>query len=96
MKQDVSINSETNSFIQSSEFNRFGLITVVILIIGCMGGIAVGMGAIDYVASLAAIVFPTMITLSLVLSVSPMKWILTGTAICVVIDLIIILYFLIA
>lgn len=96
MKQDVSINPETNSFIQASEFNRFGLITVVILIIGCMGGIAVGMGAIDYVSTLAAIVFPTMITLSLVLSVSPMKWILTGTAACVVIDLIIILYFLIS
>lgn len=96
MKQDVSINSEESSFIQTSEFNRFGLITLVILIIGCMGGIAVGMGAIDYVSTLAAIVFPTMITLSLVLSVSPMKWILTGTVACVFIDLIIILYFLIS
>lgn len=92
----MSINSETSSFQQTTEFNRFGLITVVILIIGCMGGIAVGMGAIDYIFTLAAVVFPTMITLSLVLSVSPMKWILTGTAVCVSIDLLIILYFLIA
>jgi hypothetical protein len=29
------------------EFNRFGFISAIILIVGCLGGLTVGMGAIE-------------------------------------------------
>lgn len=76
-----------------SEFNRFGLITVVILLIGCLGGISIGMGAINNTFALALVVFPTMATLSLLLSVSPMKWILGSALLCVVINAILITFY---
>ncbi len=84
------------SVLKESEFNRFGLISIILLVVGCIGGIAVGLGAIKYVFTLVLVVVPTMITLSLLLAVSPMKWIWRGAIISVSIDLLLILYFLIA
>jgi hypothetical protein len=55
-----------------------------------LGGIAVGMGAINNVFSLALVVFPTMATLSLLLAVAPMKWIFYVGILSVLIDLILI------
>lgn len=83
----------TKSFEQNTEFNRFGLISVILLIIGCMGGIAVGLGAINYIGTLVAVVVPTMLTLSFLLAVAPMKWIITSGSIAVAIDVLLILYF---
>ncbi len=34
------------SVINESEFNRFGLISIILLVVGCVGGVAVGLGAI--------------------------------------------------
>ena len=82
------------SVLKESEFNRFGLISIILLIVGCIGGIAVGLGAIKYVFTLVLVVVPTMITLSLLLAVSPMKWIWRGAIISVSIDVLLILYFL--
>jgi hypothetical protein len=82
------------SVLKESEFNRFGLISIILLIVGCVGGIAVGLGAIKYVFTLVLVVVPTMITLSLLLAVSPMKWIWRGAIISVSIDVLLILYFL--
>jgi hypothetical protein len=78
---------------KGTEFNRFGLISLIILMIGCLGGIAVGLGAIESILSLTLILIPTMITLSLLLSVSPMKWIINSASICVIIDLIMIVFY---
>lgn len=78
---------------QASEFNRFGLISVIILLIGCLGGIAVGLGAIKYTTTLILVIVPTMTTLSLLLAVSPMKWIMTLGTISVIIDVLLIVYF---
>ena len=87
------LRSEQNVF-KESEFNRFGLISIILLIVGCVGGVAVGLGAIKYVFTLVLVVVPTMITLSLLLAVSPMKWIWRGAIISVSIDVLLILYFL--
>ena len=78
---------------KGTEFNRFGIISLIILMIGCLGGIAVGLGAIESVFSLTLILIPTMITLSLLLSVSQMKWIINSASICVIIDLIMIIFY---
>ena len=94
-KQTVTKVNQNNSWEQDAEFNRFGLISVVILIVGCLGGITVGMGAIDHVWSLILVVIPTMTTLSLLLAVAPMRYIFYATALSIVIDLILLVYFLI-
>jgi hypothetical protein len=76
------------------EFNRFGFISVIILIVGCLGGLTVGMGAIENTLALIAVLIPTMITLSLLLAVAPMRWILTFATTSVILDLILITYYL--
>ena len=90
--------SKTNyleaNFIKESEFNRFGLISIILLVVGCFGGVAVGLGAIKYIPTLILVVVPTMTTLSLLLAVAPMKWIWRGAILSVSIDTILILYFL--
>jgi hypothetical protein len=78
-----------------SEYNRFGLIAVLILLVGCMGGITVGMGAIKDTWALILVVLPTMLTLSLLLAVAPMKWIYRTASISVAIDVLLIIYYLV-
>jgi hypothetical protein len=89
----MSHTAENTGIYKGSEFNRFGLISLVILIIGCLGGIAVGLGAIESILSLSLILIPTMLTLSLLLSVSPMKWIINSASVCVIIDVIMIVFY---
>ena len=74
-------------FGKNTEFHRFGLICAVLLITGCLGGIAVGLGGVNSVVALTILVIPMMVTLSLLLAVSPMKYILGAGTISVEIDL---------
>jgi hypothetical protein len=78
------------------EFNRFGLISFVLIVVGCLGGLTVGMGAIESTAALVTVVIPTMITLSLLLAVSPMKWIMSSAAIALSVDIILLTYYIIS
>jgi len=78
---------------QEIEFNRFGYIAAIILLIGCLGGIAVGVGAIQNTFSLILVVIPTMITLSLLLAVYPMKYIMKASFVCLIIDISMITYY---
>ena len=57
------------SRMEALEFNRFGIISIVLLIVGCLGGLTVGFGAVKEVWSLTLIVIPTMVTLSLLIAV---------------------------
>jgi len=83
-------------FAKNTEFNRFGLICAVILVVGCSGGLAVGLGGVQYVGTLIVAVVPTMITLSLLLAVAPMKYIMTSGLIATTLNFSMIAYFLIA
>ena len=78
-----------------SEYNRVGLIAVLILLVGCMGGITVGMGAIKDTLALILVVLPTMLTLSLLLAVAPMKWIYKAASISILIDVLLLAYYLV-
>lgn len=75
------------------EENRHGLICMVILIVGCLGGLTVGYGAVESVLTLSLVIIPTMTTLSLLLAVSPMKWIMNLSILSISIDLILLAYF---
>ena len=81
-------------FFQEAEFNRFGLICVIITVVGCLGGSAIGLGAIQSTLTLSLVIIPTMVTLSLLLAVSPMKHILFSAFVSVLIDLFLIVYYL--
>ena len=83
-------------FSTNTEFNRFGLICAVLLTVGCSGGLAVGLGAVQYVGALIAIVIPTMTTLSLLLAVAPMRYVMMSGVISTIINLLFIIYFLLA
>jgi len=85
---------ETNNLTNDMEFNRFGWISMIILVVGCLGGLTVGMGAIENTAALVVVVIPTMLTLSLLLAVAPMKWILTSSAVAISIDVMLLTYYL--
>jgi len=93
MEAKLNHSNGVEAMFKVSEFNRFGLISMIILIVGCLGGVAVGMGAITHVATLALVIIPTMTTLSLLLSVSPMKWILPAALFCVVTDIVLITFY---
>ena len=75
------------------EFNRFGLICAVLLVVGCLGGVAIGMGAVLYYPSLILVTVATMATLTLIISVSPMRWIMISAIASVVIDVLMIIIF---
>lgn len=78
-------------FAGGAEFNRYSIISGVLLIVGCLGGLTVGMGAIDNTIQLIFVVLPTMTTLSLLLALAPMKQVLGVATITVIIDIIILL-----
>ena len=89
---DMENQTQPQSLIENLEFNRFGIISIVLLIVGCLGGLTVGFGAVKEVWSLTLIVIPTMVTLSLLIAVSPMKYIMTSAIIAVLIDFLMITY----
>jgi len=80
--------------IEEMEANRFGWISIVLLVVGCLGGMTVGLGALSSTAATIVIVIPTMITLSLLLAVSPMRWIVSSALACVAIDLLFLSFYL--
>jgi len=73
------------------EHNRFAIISAVLLIVGCLGGLTVGFGAIHHTWQLIVIVIPTMTTLSLLLAVSQLNWILNLATVSIIINLLILI-----
>lgn len=93
MGANVQNNGAMSKVLSDSEFNRFGLICVILTVVGCLGGTAVGLGAITSTFALILVTIPTMLTLSLLLAVAPMKWIFTVSGIAVAVDVLLILYY---
>jgi hypothetical protein len=83
-----------SNFYNNLEFNRFGWTSIILTVVGCLGGLTVGMGALQNTAALIVVVIPTMVTLSFLLAVSPMKWILNAAIVSVLIDILLISYYL--
>ena len=84
--------SSTSEFWKSVEFNRFGIIPILLVIIACTGGFATAFGAHSDTLRLAIVVFPTMISLALMLAVAPMKAILYVSSIAIILDLLILIF----
>lgn len=71
------------------ETNRFGMISLALLLVGCLGGTAMAFGASHYLSALIAVLIPTMATLSTCLAVAPFRLILLSFTAAVVIDIIV-------
>lgn len=87
--------SKLASFFDEAEFNRFGFNSAILILIGCLGGVAVGLGAIGSTVALRFVVFPTMTTLSMVLGLASMRALIWSAVITISIDVILITYFII-
>lgn len=85
-----------DKLVNEMEFNRFGWIAIILLVVGCLGGLTVGMGAIQSTFALILILIPTMLTLSFLLSVAPMRWIAIASIVTVGVDLLFFSYYLVA
>lgn len=96
MSEEIKTTGNGEDIFKNAEFNRFGLISAILLIVGCLGGLTIGMGAIEHVWMITLVVIPTMTTLSLILALAPMKYIITVGIASVAIDLLFISYFMIA
>lgn len=72
------------------DINRYGIISMLLLVVGILGGIAVGLGGINSTIQLVFLAFSTMAALSMILAVAPMKYIVYSSIIAVSIDLILI------
>mgnify|MGYP007032575738 CR=1 FL=1 len=92
MQAQSHVPSFWDKIIPDLELNRFGTISIVILLIGCLGGITVSQGAGQSWIQLSILVVPMMVTLVLLLAVMPMRWILNATAVTLVIDVLVLLY----
>ena len=74
------------------EFNRFGAISVIIIMFACLGGVVQGTGGMQSTAQMLATAIPTMIVLSLILAVQPMKRIVYSAVALCILDIIFIVY----
>jgi hypothetical protein len=74
------------------ENSRFVIIPMLLIIIGCCGGIAAGFGAGDDAFQLALTSFPTIIALAFVLGVAPMKAIIYLSAAALLLDAFVLLF----
>ena len=92
--QITQVENTDKVFGKNTEFHRFALISATLLITGCLGGLAVGLGGVESTCALIALVVPMMATLSLLLAVAPMKYILTAGTVSVTIDILFIAYYL--
>lgn len=75
-----------------SEFNRYGITSMFFLLIGIFGGITIATSAYAHLWQITVIAMLTMLSLSLMLAVAPMKYILRVTAVTLLIDLLILMF----
>ncbi|MEO6303044.1 MAG: hypothetical protein ABIP51_07710 [Bacteroidia bacterium] len=92
VKTETLSKNPNSSFWNNVEFNRFGIISMVILIIGCLGGFAASFGANGDTLKLALVAFPTIIALALILAVAPMKAIIYLSTVALILDIIVLVF----
>lgn len=81
-----------SAFWDKAEFSRFGVISILVVVLGCVGGMAASFGAGDSIVKLAMIAFPTIITLALILAVAPMKLITYMSILAIVLDALVLIF----
>ena len=81
---------------EALEFNRYGIMAMLLIVIGCLGGVSVYFMWEEFsVVQLAVIAISTVVPMSYMLALMPMKHILIVTAASVTLNLGLILYHLV-
>lgn len=80
---------------ETLEFNRFGIISMLLIIQAAMGGLAAGFGGIDNIYTLSVLVVGTMLSQTFILAVAPMKLIVRFGALVTLINTIMFVYYII-
>lgn len=75
---------------ENMERQRYGIMAMLLITVGCAGGIAVGLGALSQVFSLILLALTTMTALSMMLALAPMKAIIYSSAVAIIVDILII------
>lgn len=75
------------------EFNRYGIISMILIAVVCLGGVGVALGGLSSAVVLALLLIPTMATLTFILAVAPMRWILYTALASMAISSIVIIYY---
>jgi hypothetical protein len=79
-----------SAFWAQMEESRFGLIAIILTIVACVGGGAAAFGTEEYqVVPLIMVVVPTMLTLTFILAVGPMKAIMYAGATAIIMDILV-------
>lgn len=73
------------------EVNRYGILAILLTLVGISAGAGVGLGAIYSVIQLGLLAVTTMFAVSMMLAVAPMKWIVISSLIAVVVNFVVIL-----
>ncbi len=84
-------NSAFSRLVDYADTNRHGVIAMLLLLIGCLGGITVGMGGINHDFVLIMVIASTMLALSMILAVAPMKFIVGTSGVAAIIDIIVLI-----
>ena len=71
-----------------AETNRYGICSMLLIAVGCLGGVGVGTGGLEYTAELIILAMTTMFALSMMLAVAPMKWVLYSSFISLVVSIV--------
>jgi hypothetical protein len=79
---------QETGFFKYAEENRFGIISMVLIFIGCLGGFTLSMGGLHSDVILIGLIVTTMATLSLMLAVQPMRYIIYATGAALAVNLI--------
>jgi hypothetical protein len=82
----------TSAFWKKLEDNRFGLCPIFLVVIACVSGITAAVGIEESTLKLAGTVFPTVIALSTILGVMPMRVITISCSLALFIDLLILIF----
>lgn len=78
---------QETGFFKYAEENRFGIISMLLIFIGCLGGFTLSMGGLKSDATLIGLIITTMATLSLMLAVQPMRYVIYAAAAAVVVNI---------
>ena len=76
-----------SDFWQKAEFNRFGIVPMVLIIVACIGGIAAAVTIQENVMKLAVIAISTTLVESFVLAIMPMRTIIISSVISIALSL---------
>ncbi len=90
-KKDVTGIPILDKIFFEANLNRYGISALMLIAVGCMGGVVVGTGGLEKVFQLAIVAVTTMFSLSMMLAIAPMKWVILSGVVAILVDIIFII-----